>query len=122
ALPVNQGAVAVEGQDFEASQVEHGRSGESMPSVVGFRFPASNTRRSSLALLDFERLREGERECGLCREDDVLVAGKSGAPGACTATSHCTDRWALTSARQAANQRTERGSAPGHYGGAFAFA
>src|SRR5580692_11953142 len=34
-FPVDHGAVAVQGQDFEASQVEHGRSGKS---VLSSRF------------------------------------------------------------------------------------
>src|SRR5438874_1091798 len=155
-LPVDESAVAVEGQELELGEIEHRTSSQRSPSALSVVGPRSENAVMQLFRIRFiqsahvflhalhsftlrdwvmeiegndlldsfelQGLLQFKAEGRFCGQDDILVAGESGAAGACTATSERANSGTFASAGQATDECTKTCAAAGQNSRAFALA
>src|SRR5579862_6470165 len=112
-LPIDERAVAVKTQQAELREIQHERTGEQKRAQglgPGLWFLSNEW------LSHFDRLLQLEAHRGFGRQNNVLVAGESGAACACATASQRTDTGALTAASQSANQGSQCRTASGQNG------
>src|SRR5207302_4691280 len=125
-FPVDQRSVTVEGENFEAGEVEHGADPvlrdyelRSLPEQ-GLEVTAREA--IELLALQFEHLSEFESDVGLGRQDNLLVSGESGATRARSRAGGRADGGSFAASGERSDNSTECGTAASKHRGALPLA
>src|SRR3954469_5193855 len=127
-LPIDQGSVAIESEDIELAEVEHGHDHFRMAVGPQCKAPvlAGSLRTGAILcaqlLLQFQRFRKFECDIGLRRQDDIFVSCERRATRSRTTASRHADCSTFAASGDCPDDATESSAATSQNSGSFSFA